>query len=394
MNLSSPSSKAIILLFSFVCLSACESNSKKQGKVKSSKLISVKMSDSLAMAAICSGKRIAVSYLEMGPNAGDTASVDTVWTWMANTSQIKKRYPNAKLNDSDNSENVDYSILNTIASDSIYVLSYLGEIKDKETSRNLGSSLGIISFAKRNGTWVMLNNNFNVLAAVGNGNIEYSQGWIGKGGVNGSRVLTAVVVPENDDDRTLLFDQFGKVDEDASLKVAMDERSSEEQRRDANAANAASNSQQAAAVKGQTTSEESHQTSAGRQFVVHWSKRLPRYTTQSCDTRFYQNQTLYFSETMTVPQGKVWIPLYGMSCPSENSSYYSPVQIESDEQSSQNGCYFGTLYKLPDNNNQKNTDRALHEFKRFYGGTKVKFWGFVAYNEITMLEQSGNSANN
>ena len=376
---------ASLLLSSFFGLTACDDQG-RTARNQPNAVPSIRfMNDSVAMAAFCTGKRVAVSFLGAGPNAGDTASVDTTWTWKATTAQIKKRYSKATLGGADNLTNVDYSILNTLKTDSLYIVAYLGSVSTQETSGDIGSGLGIISFAKRNGTWAVLNNNFNVLAAVVPGNLEYRGDWIGNGGVDGGRILTAVVVPEHDDDRTLLFDQFGKVDEGAPLNVAMDERRKDEQK---NNVNAASPSPQAAVMQGQTSSEESHQTSAGREFVIHWSKRLPRYTTQPCDARFYRNLTLFYSETMTVPQGKVWVPLYGMSCPTDNCYQYSDVKIESDEEPSGTGCYFGTLYKLPDNNKQKSTDRALHEFKHYYGGTKVKFWGFVAHNQITILEQS------
>ena len=376
---------ASLLLSSFVGLTACD-NQGRTVRNQPNAAPSIRfMNDSVAMAAICTGKRVAVSFLGMGPNAGDTASVDTTWTWQAITAQMKKRYPKATISEADKPTNVDYSILNTIKNDSLYVVAYLGTIPTQEKSGDIGSGLGIISFAKKNGTWAVLSNNFNVLGAVGTGNLEYSGDWIGNGGIDGRRVLTAVVVPEHDDDRTLLFDQFGKVDEDAPLSVAFSQREKDSQRNQQAITRPVPQSTPA------STNDEVQQTPDGKKIVIRWAEgKTGMPSSQPCIALEYRNMTACGTEIMTVPQGKVWIPLYGLSCRTEDCDGGWTIKIESDEENSSTGCYFGTLYELP-TNFQKNTQRALHEFKRFYGGTKVRFWGFTKFNQITILERQRNS---
>lgn len=212
------------------CNSPAETEARGDKQARSAKVNTpqpapiVQMNDSVALSFICSGKRAVVRLIGMGPNRMDTASVDTTWTWkVTSLSELKKRYPRAKYSAlQPDGFNVDYTVRQTTKQDSLYVVAYEGIVPADENSGDLGNTVGIISFVKRKNGWVLLSNRFDVISQVGQGKLRYQYGgWIGTGGVHQDKLLTAVLVPENDDDRILLFDQYGNVNEDASLAIAM-----------------------------------------------------------------------------------------------------------------------------------------------------------------------------
>ena len=135
---------------------------------------------------------------------------------------------------------------------------------------------------------------------------------------------------------------------------------------------------------GEATLDKQNASSNERMFTLHWSREGKMAYTQPCQTQMYRNFTAYGSYILEVPRGQIWIPVAGESRPSAASQLYTWVQIEADDDNPYSGCYFGTIRKVP-KNLRKNVALAKDEFHKYYGGTKLRFWGQSPYNEITML---------
>ena len=136
--------------------------------------------------------------------------------------------------------------------------------------------------------------------------------------------------------------------------------------------------------KGASAVEAKSENANERFFTLHWSEETHIGGDMMCDNQAYKNLTFYGSSIMEVPRGQVWVPVAGKSKPSAKSILYTWVQIESNDENTNNPCYFGTLRKLPENLS-KNVALAKDEFHKYYGGAKLRFWGQTPYNEITML---------
>lgn len=121
-----------------------------------------------------------------------------------------------------------------------------------------------------------------------------------------------------------------------------------------------------------------------RLFTLRWSNETHLSTSMQCMTQGTKNLTSYGSTIFEVPNGQVWVPIEGESKESADASSYTLVKIDADDGNANSACYLGELREIPNNPN-KNVERAKDEFHKYYGGTKVRFWGFRPYNEITIL---------
>jgi hypothetical protein len=121
-----------------------------------------------------------------------------------------------------------------------------------------------------------------------------------------------------------------------------------------------------------------------RLVTLSWSADTRLSGGMACAQRSYKDQTFYGSRIMEVPKGQTWIPVEGKSKLRPDSRVFFDVQVEADDESPSSGCYFGSLRYLPENKT-KNVARAKDEFHKYYEGTKLRLWGRLQSNEVTML---------
>ena len=121
-----------------------------------------------------------------------------------------------------------------------------------------------------------------------------------------------------------------------------------------------------------------------RLVTLNWSNESRPGNSMACASRSYKTQTIYGSNILEVPKGQVWVPVAGKSKLRPDSQVFFDVQIEADDETSNSTCYFGALRYLPENKT-KNVARAKDEFHKYYAGTKLRLWGRLQSNEVTML---------
>ena len=122
-----------------------------------------------------------------------------------------------------------------------------------------------------------------------------------------------------------------------------------------------------------------------RLVTINWLKETSIGGSQLCASQAYKRLTFSGSNIMEIPSGQTWLPVNGNSWPFANSALSANIKIEADDdQSNRLPCYFGALRELPENR-KKNIALAKDEFHKYYGGTKIRFWGQGKINQVTLL---------
>lgn len=125
-----------------------------------------------------------------------------------------------------------------------------------------------------------------------------------------------------------------------------------------------------------------------RLFTVTWDQPEGNriYAQASyCHHPVLNNNAFYGSEILTVPPGKMWIPVFGRSKLSATAPIYRSIRIEADGDGNPPPCFFGSFYILPNNPDEDVAEaRQLH--KRLRAGTRVRFWGDNKENYVKVLE--------